>query len=179
MALAYFITFSTYGTWLHGSEKGSVDRQHNVYGEAVLMPNSALKEYRRKLMKQEPYALNAASRKIVLKAIQDHTTFRDWFLWAAHVRTNHVHIVVGTGDETKSPERMMTELKAHASRDINAARIELECEHWTRHGSTRHLHTEDEINQAIYYTVYEQGESMEVYIDPTRAQHSARTEPRT
>ena len=34
MALAYFITFSTYGTWLHGTakEEGSVDRRHNVYG---------------------------------------------------------------------------------------------------------------------------------------------------
>ena len=33
MALAYFITFSTYGTWLHGTEKGlgSVDVEHNAY----------------------------------------------------------------------------------------------------------------------------------------------------
>ena len=34
MALAYFITFSTYGSWLHGTKKGmgSVDREHNEYG---------------------------------------------------------------------------------------------------------------------------------------------------
>jgi hypothetical protein len=27
--LAYFITFTTYGTWLHGNGAGSVDPAHN------------------------------------------------------------------------------------------------------------------------------------------------------
>ena len=31
MALAYLITFTTYGARLHGSDEGSVDDQHNVY----------------------------------------------------------------------------------------------------------------------------------------------------
>jgi hypothetical protein len=31
--LAYFITFRTHGTWLHGDQRGSVDRHgRNVYG---------------------------------------------------------------------------------------------------------------------------------------------------
>jgi hypothetical protein len=30
--LAYFFTFRAYGTWLHGDERGSVDRFHNQYG---------------------------------------------------------------------------------------------------------------------------------------------------
>lgn len=28
--LAYFITFSCYGTWLHGGKETSVDRDHNI-----------------------------------------------------------------------------------------------------------------------------------------------------
>ncbi len=32
MPLAYFITFTTYGSWLPGSVKGSADAEHNVYG---------------------------------------------------------------------------------------------------------------------------------------------------
>ena len=37
MALAYFITFTTYGTWLPGSVKGkgSVDREHNQFESTV------------------------------------------------------------------------------------------------------------------------------------------------
>ena len=27
--LAFFITFTTYGAWLHGDDAGSVDRDHN------------------------------------------------------------------------------------------------------------------------------------------------------
>lgn len=31
--LAYFITFRTHGTWLHGDQRGSVDRHgRNVFG---------------------------------------------------------------------------------------------------------------------------------------------------
>src|SRR6266478_1713782 len=34
--VAYFITFTTYGTWLHGRAPGSVDREHNQPGTAFL-----------------------------------------------------------------------------------------------------------------------------------------------
>ena len=30
--LAYFITFHTYGSWLHGAVSGSVDDEHNRPG---------------------------------------------------------------------------------------------------------------------------------------------------
>jgi hypothetical protein len=39
--LAYFITFHTYGTWLHGTERGSVDRAHNTLGTPLLPPDVA------------------------------------------------------------------------------------------------------------------------------------------
>ena len=29
--LAYFITFRSYGTWLHGDKRGSVDRLHRRF----------------------------------------------------------------------------------------------------------------------------------------------------
>ena len=38
-ALAYFITFRCYGTWLHGDERGSVDRFHNIYGMPFIPKN--------------------------------------------------------------------------------------------------------------------------------------------
>jgi hypothetical protein len=37
--LAYLITFRSYGTWLHGDPRGSVDRFHNVYGKPRLPPS--------------------------------------------------------------------------------------------------------------------------------------------
>jgi len=37
--LAYLITFRCYGTWLHGDERGSVDRFHNQYQSPSAAPN--------------------------------------------------------------------------------------------------------------------------------------------
>jgi hypothetical protein len=42
--LAYLITIRTYGTWLHGDEKGSVDRHgFNTYGASRMSHNEKLK----------------------------------------------------------------------------------------------------------------------------------------
>ncbi|MGQ0761444.1 MAG: hypothetical protein ACT4OT_05435 [Acidobacteriota bacterium] len=41
--LAYLITFRCYGTWLHGDERGSVDRKQNVYGTPKTAFNPAWK----------------------------------------------------------------------------------------------------------------------------------------
>ncbi len=38
--LAYLITIRCYGTWLHGDERGSVDRKYNRYGTPRIAPNS-------------------------------------------------------------------------------------------------------------------------------------------
>jgi hypothetical protein len=40
MALAYLITFTTYGTRLHGSAKGSVDDEHNAYGTPLVQTDT-------------------------------------------------------------------------------------------------------------------------------------------
>jgi hypothetical protein len=40
--IAYFITFTTYGTWLHGDERGSVDKGHNRVGTEFIAPNMPL-----------------------------------------------------------------------------------------------------------------------------------------
>ncbi|MGH9840991.1 MAG: hypothetical protein ACREEM_19730 [Blastocatellia bacterium] len=44
--LAYLITFRCYGTWLHGDERGSVDRDHNIY-RTPFLPRDAKSGRRR------------------------------------------------------------------------------------------------------------------------------------
>ena len=39
IALAYLITFRSYGTWLHGDDRGSIDRFHNRYKSPYIPPN--------------------------------------------------------------------------------------------------------------------------------------------
>jgi REP element-mobilizing transposase RayT len=112
-------------------------------------------------MDQSAYQMDYSRRQVVLAAIQERCRQQNWTLLAAHVRTNHVHLVVEA--ETK-PERVMNDVKSYASRCLN--QVGLDEEHrkrWARHGSTRWLWTREQTSTAISYVVEEQGQSMAVF----------------
>src|SRR5262249_27026218 len=92
--LAYFISFRSCGTWLHGDRRGSIDRFHNRYGEPYLPPNRAWQRHNRKQVKTDPFVLGARERGSVEKTIRETCSIRNWHLHALNVRTNHVHTVV-------------------------------------------------------------------------------------
>ena len=73
--LAYFITFRTYGTWLHGDERGSVDLSHNVYGTPMLPANKPRKSYERSLLACRP-VLGLRQRAAVEKGIRETCKIR-------------------------------------------------------------------------------------------------------
>jgi REP element-mobilizing transposase RayT len=84
---------------------------------------------------------------------------------AAHVRTNHVHVVTAAGCK---PEKVMSAMKAYSSRALNKCELDdPDCRRWARHGSTRYLWTEDSVRAAIRYVVDEQGEPMCVFERPS------------
>ncbi len=114
--LAYLITFTCYGTRLHGDEAGSVDRQHNVPGSPFLPPNPKRVLERTRQLSEKPHELTAQEGRLVLEAIRLGCASRGWNVHAIHVRTAHVHLVVA-GEET--PERIMTAAKAYATRALN------------------------------------------------------------
>lgn len=152
---AYLITFTTYGTWLHGRDPGSVDREHNIPGTSLLAADPAMEAANRKRLRQEPYMLDEPRRTVVLRTIREVAAHRKWKLWAVHVRTNHVHVVV-TADS--KPEKVMADFKAWASRRLREAFGEsADRDRWTQHGSTRYLNTHASLDAAIAYVVEEQG----------------------
>lgn len=164
--LAYFITCSCYGTWLHGNDAGSVARDHNMPGTPFLSPKSQRVTAEQERMDQPPYDLDGHRRDVVLKAIQEVCTHRRWSLLAAHVRTNHLHVVVHA---LEAPERVMNDLKAYASRRLNDQGIDTpQRKRWTRHGSTRYLWQPEHVEAAIQYVVHEQGEPMAVFENEDR-----------
>src|SRR5262245_35670272 len=74
----FLLTFATYGQWLHGDSRGSVDRTHNAYGSPLVSPNQPLQARQRKAMTDEPYLLGDAHRPIVLHACIRHASLRGW-----------------------------------------------------------------------------------------------------
>ena len=96
--LATFVTFRTYGTWLHGDARDSVNRFTYVVGDPRIAPNVRRYAFSRDRMLREPVRLNAEQRRATSLAIRETCTIRGWSLLAENVRTNHVHVVVA-GDE--------------------------------------------------------------------------------
>jgi hypothetical protein len=81
--LAYFITFWTYGAWLHGREIGSVDK-HNVVGMPFLPPDAEKESAMRGNTRESPYLLDQRKCEIVLSAILEHIAVgRSWFATCA------------------------------------------------------------------------------------------------
>ncbi len=160
--MRYLITFACYGGRLHGDESGSVDRKHNLVGSRLLDDDSDRAAEERESMKQLPYLLDPARRACGLEAIREVCLYRGWNLLAAHVRMNHVHVVV---EADVKPEKVMNDFKAYASRALN--RLGLDAtgrKRWARHGSTLWLNEDEAVQRAIRYVVEEQGETMALFV---------------
>lgn len=164
--LAYFITFTCYGTWLHGEKSTSVDPLNNTPGTDFLSFNSKRAGLVKKQMSETPYFLDESRRRIVLQAIVEVCSYRQWVLLAAHVRSNHVHCVIHA---ILQPEQIMNTIKSYASRHLNKANLDGDrVNRWTRHGSTRYLWKETEVEATIQYVVNEQGLPMAVLENKNR-----------
>ena len=147
---------------MHGDEAGTVDRHHNLIGSRLLEPDARRVTAARRKMLQDPYILDPEARTVVLAAIQRHSAYRGWNLLAAHVRSNHVHIIVEA--ETR-PEKIMNEFKSYASREMNQWRAEeSDRKRWARHGSTRWLWKGEDVRHALQYVIDEQGEPMALFV---------------
>jgi REP element-mobilizing transposase RayT len=158
--LAYFISFRTFGTWLHGDVRGSVDRRHNHFGAPMLPPRSGLWSAERRQMAQEPIVLDAQRRAIVERTVREVCQHRGWALHAVAVQAEHVHVVLGAAVGT-APEQVMTTLKSWATRRmVEDGALAGGVRNWSRHGSTRYLWTAAGVRDACCYVVEGQGEAL-------------------
>jgi REP element-mobilizing transposase RayT len=152
---AYFLTFHTYATWLPGDPRGSV-RRGDRYGDSYRAPCEALERRALAMSRSPPVVLQAEERIVVMRTLVEVCGHRTWVLLAAHVRTNHVHVVITA---TAPPSRVLGDLKAWSTRRV------LEASHrppgarlWARGGSVRHLWTHKAVAEACFYVVHEQGD---------------------
>jgi REP element-mobilizing transposase RayT len=140
--LAYLLSWTTYATWLHGAEKGSV--QKGVPG--IQAPDPEAEEQIRRGLPEPPFVMNDEQRRIVEQAIVDHCAIRGWTLHALNVRTNHVHVVVTASCR---PEKVMQELKSWATRRLKPTVRRKR--YWTEHGSTKWINDQPYLRNAIIY----------------------------
>jgi REP element-mobilizing transposase RayT len=157
--LAYLITFRCYGTWLHGDERGSIDRFHNQYESPYISPNVNWQKYNAQKLKGNGVILNARQRELVECAVREVCDYRNWLLHAVSVRTNHVHMVVSIG--SAKPENALNSFKAYTTRKMR----QNDCWHsqhspWADKGSKKHLWNESSVERAIEYVINGQGDRL-------------------
>ena len=157
--LAYLITLRCYGTWLHGDERGSIDRFHNRYKSPYIDPNKRWHRHNVEALESEPLILNARQRQSIEVAIRETCRFRKWYLHAINVRSNHLHVVASIG--SIRPERALTAFKANATRQMRQHGCwPYAHSPWAERGSKRYLWNERSVARAIEYVLYGQGDEL-------------------
>ncbi len=116
--LAYLLTFRTFGTWLHGDQRGAFQRLRNRGARSKWIDsNVPLAEAMSASMKQSPIVLDSTQRDFVDQAIREVCHFRSYGLKALNVRSNHSHVVVHA---TVKPEKIVNEMKAYSTRRLRS-----------------------------------------------------------
>jgi REP element-mobilizing transposase RayT len=147
--LAYFLTWTTYGTWLPGDARGWVKE-----GEGFRLPEWKIEHEARRKLAEAPCILDDAERKMVEDTIRQHCVVRGWTLLAVSCRTNHVHVVVNA---SASPDTVMSQFKAWCTRRLtehaNSKGAGKREKWWTEGGSTRFLNDEKSLDAAVSYVL--------------------------
>jgi REP element-mobilizing transposase RayT len=152
--LAYLITFTTFGSWLHGDPRGSRARNEPTFPTLPIAPNAALEAAERRAMQQPAIRLCAKARDITERVLRDVCVYKGWTLHAVHARPTHVHVIVSASVPVSDVLRV---LKAWASRRLaEAGLVPHGTRVWTRHASTVYLWTPESCDRAVHYVVHEQ-----------------------
>jgi len=148
MAIAFFHTWTTYGTWLPGDARGwFLSRRglqpadiHRELSSAMHMTEKALR-------------LTDAERAIVEQTITDHCKIRNWELFAVNCRTNHVHVVVAANRELPV---VREEFKAWCTRKLKAAAGVARKKWWTERGWDEYIDDDEGLTATIDYVQFRQ-----------------------
>ena len=175
---AWLLTWTSYGTWLPGDERGFVGyiseekpadlRQrldgeisradntsrrviHNIPGTPYDRDMPGLKRYASEQMKGDPVWLTLTQAESFLHEAQRTAGFHQWQLLATAVMANHVHLVVIVPDDLPG-ERLLQEFKSYGSRVLNKQFGKPQSgTWWTKSGSTRLLPTDHAVHAAVEY----------------------------
>ena len=154
--IAYLLTFRTFGTWLHGDERGSYTRRYQQRSSKYISPNVPLKETMETELKQSSVILGRRERIIVTDAIAEACKIREYNLRAINVRSNHTHAVVS---KALKPEKIVNNFKAYATRRLRSnGCFSPNIKIWSRGASTRYLWKPRHVEAAVDYVLYSQGD---------------------
>ena len=145
--LAFFITWTVYGTHLQGDERGWRQRRHG-YQE----PQPKLAQWQRDRLTHPVILLTPEQRLIVGTECQRHCDHRGWKLWAVNARSNHVHAVVTALGYSGTVVR--DQLKANCTRGIREKWTVFRSRPvWTVGGDWECINSEEDLENVCKYVL--------------------------
>ena len=143
--LAYFITWTVYGTFLQGDSRWWSHRRNGK-----TKPQPRLEQWHRDRLQHDVLLLTAEQRLVVEAEIRRLTDFRGWHLWAANARSNHVHAVVTAAEH--SGKQVRDQLKANCTRVLREGYpVFKDRPVWSVGGDWKCINTEDGLEEVIRY----------------------------
>ena len=146
--LAYHLSWTCYGQWLHGDRRGFVDHGHRTPGEPYVYDDPHRLNAAANRLAESPCWLTEAQRQTVQQAVREACTFRSWDLSAVNAQPDHVHVVVRAPGHTGVQAR--ARLKDRASRALKAADRQ-RTRWWTDGGKVEPIRDARRLQQAIIY----------------------------
>ena len=105
--LAYHITFGTYGTRLHGDERGTVSRNQNRFGDPIIGKDIVWQRIERSQLKFAPVVLTEEQQEHVETAVPPICTRGNWEFHIAAGQPDHVHVLLTTPNEGKKVRKWL------------------------------------------------------------------------
>ena len=141
--IAYMLTWTTYGTWLQGDERGYCK------DGKILEPNAALRYSNYKSLKQRPVLLSEQQRATVQNGIIEEADRIGQKIYALTVQCNHVHLVLEkTSGTIESSVHRYKRTATHVLRKTGMNK-----KVWTSGYDKRYCFNVDELNARVDYVL--------------------------
>ena len=167
----WFLTWTTYGTWLPGDDRGFVspkfeadspERRTNEPGRPYDEGRPDLRRIAESKLAGDPVRLTCAQAAVVRCQFEETARYRGWQLLAGAIMANHIHLVVGVAGDP-DPSALLGDFKSYASRALNPRdRVSVRPRWWTEQGSKRKIADWDTLETVVRY-VREQVYALEVW----------------
>ncbi len=143
--LAYFITWTVYGTHLQGDLRGWRRRRK---GQQLPLPR--LSQWHRERLTHPILLLDHAMRAVVEYEIERHGQHRGWRVWTQNARSNHVHVVVTA--RGYAGDAVRDQLKANCTRGLREQwPVCNDRPIWTVGGDWECINSEGDLSAVIEY----------------------------
>jgi REP element-mobilizing transposase RayT len=143
--MAFFITWTVYGTHLQGDESG-----WRLRGQGDQPPQPLLDDWRRQRLKHDVLLLSRDQRAAVERECERHCQHRGWHAWTVNARSTHVHTVVTAAECSGTTVR--DQLKANATRALRQRWPQFrERPAWTVGGDWKCINSEGDLEQVCLY----------------------------